>query len=111
MKIPILAFILIAFVANGLKAQSTAQSQVNVPAPTSYTIVNQDANSRVWQREEYEAGPNGQITTNTHSYYELATGLNYLDSSGNWQPSEEQINVLPDGTASASQGQQKIHFP
>ena len=112
MKILILAFVLLIFVVNGLEAQSpTTQTQMNVPAPTPYSIVNQDANTRVWQRQEYEAGPNGQIVTNTHSYYELATGLNYLDSSGNWQPSMEQIDVLPDGTASATQGQQKIHFP
>ncbi len=71
MKTSILALVLMALVVNSLEAQqTTAQTQaaqvtqVSVPAPTPYAIVNQDGNSRVWQREEYEAGPNGEVVTN-----------------------------------------------
>ena len=64
MKIPILILIFLAFIGNSLEAQlPTTQSQVSVPAATPYEIVSQDANSRVWQRQEYEAGPNGEIVT------------------------------------------------
>jgi hypothetical protein len=112
MKIPISALILLALVANGVRAQSpTTQSQVNVPAPTPYAIVNQDANSRVWQRQEYEAGPNGEIVTNIQAYKEYATGLNYLDANSHWESAKEDIEIQPDGTAAALLGQHKVFFP
>ena len=76
MKILTLALGLMALVVNGLEAQQTPitqpqVTQANVPAPTPYAIVRQDANSRVWQREEYEAGPNGQIVTHLRHYKEI----------------------------------------
>ena len=74
-------------------------------------MVQQDANSRVWQRETYELSPSGEITTNTQSYTELASGLNFLDASGQYVPSKEEIDIQPDGTASATQGQHKVYFP
>jgi len=111
MKTSILALFIFAFVLNCSEAQMpTTQSQVTVPAATPYTIVSQDANSRVWQREEYEAGPNGEIVTNTHSYTELATGLNHL-VNGQFVASSEQIEILPDGSAEATQGQNQVFFP
>jgi hypothetical protein len=83
----------------GSRAQTIqGASQVGVPSPTTYTIVSQDANSRVWKSESYEAGQNGVIGTNTRSYKELAKGLNYL-SNREWTPSEEQISILPNGIA------------
>jgi len=79
MKIPILALVLIAFVVNDLNAQTAAQqtqvTQANVPVPTPYAVVRQDANTRVWQREEYEAGPNGKIITHLRHYTEIASGV------------------------------------
>ena len=75
MKKPISLLIFLVLGTIGLEAQSTAQSQVNVPAPTPYTVVTQDANSRAWQRQEYEAGSNGQITTHVCVYNESAKGL------------------------------------
>jgi archaellum component FlaF (FlaF/FlaG flagellin family) len=85
-------------------------SQVSLPSATSYTVVSQNANSRVWQSESYEAGQNGLIVTNIHSYEELASGLNYL-KNGAWTASEEKISVLPDGTGAATNGQHQIFFP
>jgi RHS repeat-associated protein len=115
MKIPILILGLIAVAVSGLEAQqTTAQAQVNqlsVPTPTPYAIVNQDANSRVWQRQEYEAGPNGQVISHIRHYTEMATGLNYKDASGNWLPAKEEIDIQPDGTAAATQAQHFVHFP
>ncbi len=80
MKTPILALGLMALFVNGLEAQQTTAptqatqvTQVSVPAPTPYAIVNQDANSQVWQRQEYEAGPNGQTITHIRRYTEIAT--------------------------------------
>src|SRR6202789_4301049 len=111
MKSPIYAVICLAFVANSIKAQSPIkQSQVTVPHPSRYAVVNQDGNSRVWQRQEYAAGLNGGIATNTHSYTELATGLNHI-VNGQFVASSERIEILPDGSAAATQGQHHVYFP
>ena len=114
MKISIIAIILLAIGSVGLQAQTptTTATQGNVPAPTDYQIVQQDGNSRVWQREIYEQEPNGQIVARPHKFTELATGLNYKDSStGQWQPSKEEIDIQPDGTLAATQGQHQVYFP
>ncbi len=34
-----------------------------------------------------------------------------MDANGNWQPSKEEIDIQPDGTAAALFGQHKIFFP
>ena len=112
---------LIAFLASGVMAVQAAQTssgvtspansgQVTVPAPTAYHELERGANHKVWQRETYEQGPGGKIITHLHQYTELATGMHYL-SNGQWFESQEQINVLPDGTAAATQGQHQAHFP
>src|SRR5580658_1268469 len=116
MKLNILLLSLLTVAASncGLRAQATATpatTQFNVPPPTPYAIVKQDANSRIWQREAFEAGTSGKIITNLQSYTELASGLNYKDSNGNWQPSKEEIDILPDGTAAATHGQHQVYFP
>jgi hypothetical protein len=75
MKIPISILVFLAFIVNGVGAQSpTTQSQITVPAPTPYLIINQDANCRVWQRLEYEAGPNGDVITHVRVCNEISTG-------------------------------------
>ena len=113
MKIPIIAIVLLAIGSVGLQAQTptTAATQGNVPTPTDYQIVQQDGNSRVWQREIYEQEPNGQIVARPHQFTELATGLNYKDSTGQWQPSKEEIDIQSDGTLAATQGQHQVYFP
>jgi RHS repeat-associated protein len=114
MKIPFIGIVLLAIGRIGLQAQTptTAATQGNVPAPTDYQIVQQDGNSRVWQWEIYEQEPNGQIVAHLHQFTELATGLNYKDSStGQWQPSKEEIDIQPDGTLAATQGQHQVYFP
>ena len=114
MKIPIIAIVLLAIGSIGLQAQTptTTTTQGNVPAPTDYQIVQQDGNSRVWQREIYEQGPDGQTIARPHQFTELATGLNYRDpSTGQWQPSKEEIDIQPDGTLAATQGQHQVYFP
>jgi hypothetical protein len=112
MKIPIIAIVLLAIGSVGLRAQTStaAATQANVPAPTDYQIVQQDANSRVWEREIYEQGPNGQIVARPHKFTELATGLNHL-VNGQFVPSTEEIDILPDGTAAATNGQHQVFWP
>ena len=46
-----------------------------------------------------------------HHYNELATGLNYKNAQGQWVESKEEIDVLPQGGAAATQGQHQVYFP
>jgi archaellum component FlaF (FlaF/FlaG flagellin family) len=94
------------------KAQSIAsqQTQVVVPAATPYAIIAQDGNSRVWERTVYELDPTGQVVPRKHQYNELASGLNHL-VNGKWLESSEQIDILPNGTAIATNGQHQAYFP
>src|ERR1035438_1554172 len=85
-------------------------AQIKIPAPTPYAISMQDANSRVWQRTDYQTSPFGEVTTNTHGYTEICSGLNHL-VNGKWVESSEQIDILPNGTAVATNGQHQAYFP
>jgi hypothetical protein len=91
-------------------AMGQVQHAINLPSPTPYTIVSRDANSRVWEKTTYEVSPSGEIVPQVHRYTELGTGLCY-QQNGQWVDSQEQINLQPDGTASATQGQHQAYFP
>jgi hypothetical protein len=112
MKISRLAFAVLAVGITGVCAQipSAGTSQATIPPPMDYQVVQQDANSRVWQREGYEQGPNGEVITNIQKYMELATGLNHLVGS-QWVASLEKIDPQPDGTAAATNGLFQAFFP
>jgi hypothetical protein len=90
---------------------SVDPNQNQVPAPTDYAVIKQDGDSRVWERTVYEKSASGQIIPHTHRYTELATGLNYKDANGNWQAAKEEIDILPDGRAAATNGQHQAYFP
>ncbi|HEY4415437.1 MAG TPA: LamG-like jellyroll fold domain-containing protein, partial [Verrucomicrobiae bacterium] len=81
----------------------------DLPPPTKYRMVEQGADHNVWQRETFEQAPSGQIVSKIHKYTELATGLNYQDAQGQWQPSQEAIETYAGG-AIARQGQYQVIF-
>jgi hypothetical protein len=88
------------------------QSVSTVPSPTPYTIVSRDANSQIWQRTVYERGPSGQVVPHNKQYTELAMGLNFRDpATGQWGPSKDEIDILSDGSAAATNGQYQVYFP
>ena len=88
----------------------TTQNSTGIPAPTPYSVVQRDANSRVWGWTEYQQAPDGEAIPKTHQYTELASGLCY-QQDGQWMDSQEQITILPDGSAEATQGQHQAYFP
>src|ERR1035441_6447649 len=67
MKTSWLVIVLLVSSLAGLWAQvpatnaNQALNQIVLPAPTPYTIVTNDANSRVWERTVYERGTNGIV--------------------------------------------------
>ena len=109
------SYCIVAFlaIANLCQAQTTANvqtQQTTVPSPTPYTIVSRNADSRVWEQTTYEVSPSGQTISHLHQYTELGTGLCY-QQNGQWVDSQELINILPDGSASATNGQHQAYFP
>ncbi|HVU27303.1 MAG TPA: hypothetical protein VHG71_06150 [Verrucomicrobiae bacterium] len=92
-----------------------AQTAVNATATpvskdSNYQIVQRDGNSQVWQRTTYETAPDGTQLPHLHQYTELASGLNHW-VNGQWVASSEHIDILPDGTAAATNGQHQAYFP
>jgi len=94
--------------AGGASALSSVNT-ANVPPPSPYKVIETGPNHRIWQRETYEPMPGGQIATHIHSYTELASGLNYQDSTGKWVPSQAKIETFAGG-AVARHGQHQVIF-
>jgi hypothetical protein len=95
-------------------SSSRSASSVNpgqtAPSDTPYAVTEWGANHRVWQRTTYETTPDGRQIPQIHKYTELATGLNFWNSTtGQWQESQELIESFPGG-AIARQGQHKVIF-
>ncbi len=92
------------------RSASSANPGKTAPSDTPYAVVDRGANHRVWQRTTYETRPDGTQIPHIHTYTELATGLHYM-KNGQWVESKEEIDILPNGTAAATQGQHKAYFP
>lgn len=119
MKISIMAVLL--FAASLAQAQTTSTSsqstagQLALPSPTAFAAVSRDGNSTVWERTVYERDPSGAVVPRKSRYTELCSGLNFFDPvSRQFQPSREQIGLLPPGgafAAAATNGQHRAFFP
>ncbi len=81
-------------------------SFLNVNAQSDYTVTERGADYKVMQKTVVENG-----VTNVHRYTELATGMNYTNSLGQWTEAQEQITILPTGGAEAIQGRHQVYFP
>ena len=68
---------------------------------TPYAIVQNEANSRTWERTAYEQLPSGKFVPHIHRYEENATGLNFKNpETGQWEESSETIEPVAGGAAS-----------
>ena len=106
MKTPFFAALLSSIVIN-----TYAQGQSSEPPQdTPYAIVQNDANSRIWERTTYEQLPSGQTIPHVDHYAEITTGLNFMNpDTGQWEESSELIEQIPGG-AVARHGQHKVIF-
>ncbi|MDE3068756.1 MAG: hypothetical protein KGJ60_14575, partial [Verrucomicrobiota bacterium] len=77
---------------------------------TPWAVVERGANHNLWQRTTYETTPSGQTISHVHQYIQIETGLNHWQDN-QWEPSLAQIDLLPDGTAAATNGQHQAYFP
>jgi len=78
--------------------------------PPEYSLISRSAHEQVWERTTSESLPRGKAVLVKHRITELQSGLNYWDGS-QWQASREEIEILPNGGATASQGQHTVRFP
>jgi hypothetical protein len=78
------------------------QPGVTQSSTSAYECVQRGPHSKVWQQSVVRTNQSGIVTTNLHSYTELATGLCYLQN-GRYIDSVEQISPAADG-AEAVQG-------
>src|SRR5437879_338828 len=88
----------------GAEAQTVSSSSDQKPG-TEFQIVSAGPHQNVWQKTTVDNL--GQ--TNIQSYTELATGLNFFDpASSSFQPSRELFQIAPNGSAIATNGQNKL---
>jgi hypothetical protein len=88
------SIVIVALLASGLAAMGAGQ----------YQVVGRGANYNVLQKTTVENG-----TNRVHQIVELATGLNYTNSYGQWVASREEIETFPRG-AIARQGRYQVIF-
>jgi hypothetical protein len=104
------AFNFFFFVLFGTIAAISWGQTTSVPPPTPYTIISRSMSERVWQRTVFEPSPSGQFLPRTQQYTELSDGICYF-RGGKWLDSMDDIEILPDGTASATNGPAQAYFP
>src|SRR6478736_3913978 len=103
------AVILVLTLANTTAQNNTKSEPVGKSA---YSITERGAHHKVWERIEYEPGPDGKEFPRKHSYTELATGMHFKNAQSEWEESKEEIEILPnDAGAVANKGQHKAIFP
>ena len=90
------SIIIVALLASGMAAIGAGQ----------YQVVERGPNYSVMQKTTVENG-----TNRIHRFVALASGLNFTNSFGQLVESKEEIDILPQGGASATQGRHKVYFP
>jgi hypothetical protein len=76
-----------------------------------YQIGQQGANQRNWLKIVQTTDLQGRTVLHTNlAYVEMASGLNHL-VNGRYVPSKAEIDIQPDGTAAATNGQCQVFFP
>jgi hypothetical protein len=94
-----------------VSAQSPSQGLApEAPQDTTFSVVQRDPNSRVWEKKTYLQDASGNFIPHVHRYTELATGMHY-QKDGQWLESQEQIEIVPTGGAVASRARHQVYFP
>jgi len=97
------AVLLLPLVLNAQVTPTPVDNDTTVVAP--YRVVSAGPHERLWRSVTLDA----QGRTNTHSYVEVATGLDYLDpATGRYEQSQEQFEITKDGNAVARKGQHQV---
>jgi hypothetical protein len=74
-----------------------------------WEITERDFHSQTWGTSLSWVDPaSGKTFTRKGRFVELATGLNFRDERGQWQPTREEFQVAPNGTAVARFGPHQL---
>ncbi|MGO9202614.1 MAG: hypothetical protein ACLQM8_18995 [Limisphaerales bacterium] len=101
----------VAPTAPGSQPVAPSAGAGTLPDPLTWPVTARDWNTTT--REFSEALTNaltGEVTAQPHQVIQVGNGLNYLDASGAWQPSQDLIELTPDGGAAAVKGPLKVYF-
>ena len=113
MKTPLLflaSLTLFGLVADGQNNVVPGPQTLPVAA-SAYRIGERGPHHRVWQKITTTTNAFGRIFTRTNqAYVELATGMHHWQK-GKWVASSDQIEILPEGDAAATNGQHQVYFP
>ncbi len=92
-------------------SSTTTATDLTTVSTAAVSVVALDANSSAveWV-EQLTNATTGQITQRNHSYVQVGSGINYRDEAGQWQPSQDLIELSTDGAAAALRGPHKLHF-
>lgn len=114
MKVKALHVLLAAGIAVNAQTTSTSSSPSQTAVPTSttgwQTGVRTGCSTEHLRTELVTNSATQQVSTKTHRYVSVSAGENYLDSSGTWQPSQDLIEVMQDGSAASVHGPCKAYF-
>lgn len=104
---------LVALCALALSVGAPASRAQQTPSsPTPYTLTSRGLSVQTWQRTLYEQSPSGQMIPHLQKYEEIAAGLNFISpTTGELTPSSEEIVILSNGTAAATNGETTVLFP
>lgn len=101
-----------------VSSQNGVADSTHSPAPDAanekraFTLTERGPHHRTWERVEVELAPDGTPVEKRRSYQELATGLHFKNERGEWEETQEQIEILPNNAgAVAMKGQHKVIFP
>jgi hypothetical protein len=82
-----------------------------LPQPTAWAVTNRDANSKTYQRTVYRQTPRGP-QPKIQSYQALGNGMHFKrDGQGDWLETVERFELLPDGSAAATNGPHQLFAP
>jgi hypothetical protein len=88
---------------------SNEQTKIPILADWSITARDQMSITREYVEPVLDAST-GKTTNKVHRIVEVGNGLNYQDASGQWHPSQDLIELMPDGSAAATHGPLKVFF-
>ena len=108
-----LIFCLAIFIESALpvsQAASLADASAATAPGVSWAKTPLDLNSTANHATELVTNANNELVTKVHNYTTVGIGLNYIDESGGLSPSQDLIELLPDGTAAAVHAPLKVWF-
>ncbi|HEY5914981.1 MAG TPA: hypothetical protein VJA21_30685, partial [Verrucomicrobiae bacterium] len=92
----------------GQPAPSLTPGSPQPASSKSFSLLERSANTRLWERTEYEPAPDGQFRPKVHRVIELGSSICYQLPNGDWADTDDSFDITPQGYAVAPRGPAKI---